>query len=149
MSHVERASWDQYFVDIARAVATRGTCDRLRVGCVLVRDRSVFASGYNGAGAGLPHCDDPGVGHDVYDNHCLRAVHAEANAIARAARSGHATAGAAAYVTHAPCWGCFQLLLNAGITRIVCGEVYKPDARVTAAIRTLRLDARCLEGGWI
>jgi dCMP deaminase len=134
-----RPDWDDYFLGLARQVATRATCDRLHVGCVLVRDRVVVATGYNGAARGLDHCDD--AGHDVEDGHCVRAVHAEANAVAQAAREGVRVLGATAYATHLPCWPCFRLLLNAGVTRVVFGEPYRandPGASrvVEAATRT-------------
>ena len=74
-----RVSWDQYFMNIAREVSTRSTCDRKHVGAVIVRDKMILATGYNGSIRGLPHCDD--VGHDMEDGHCVRTVHAEANAI--------------------------------------------------------------------
>ena len=128
---VGRASWDNYFVQIAVTVSTRATCDRKHVGCVLVKDRVIVATGYNGSVRGLPHCDDEG--HDLVNDHCVRTVHADANAVAAAARQGSATAGATAYVTAFPCWGCFRLLVNAGIERIVYADAYRMDPRVVAA----------------
>lgn len=128
-----RASWDDYFMRMAVAASTRATCDRLHVGCVIVRDRSVIATGYNGSVRGLPHCDD--VGHDIVDGHCVRTVHAEANAIAQAAHRGAATDGATAYVTHVPCWPCFRLLVNAGVMRVAYGTPYRGDERIYTAHR--------------
>lgn len=119
----ERASWDEYFMNIAREVATRSTCDRKFVGAVVVRDRSILATGYNGSIRGLAHCDEEG--HLMEDNHCVRTVHAEANAIVQAARNGVRIEGASIYVTASPCWGCFRLIANAGIARIVFGEFYR------------------------
>jgi dCMP deaminase len=119
----QRASWDEYFMNIAREVATRSTCDRKFVGAVVVRDRSILATGYNGSIRGLSHCDEDG--HLMEDNHCVRTVHAEANAIVQAARNGVRIEGASIYVTASPCWGCFRLIANAGITRIVFGEFYR------------------------
>ena len=81
-----RSSWDQYFMDIARQVATRATCDRKHVGALLVRDRTILSTGYNGSIRGLPHCDD--VGHMMENGHCVATVHAEANAIIQAAKNG-------------------------------------------------------------
>ena len=81
-----RKNWDQYFLDIAATVATRSTCDRCHVGCVLVRDKTILSTGYNGSICGLSHCDE--VGHLMENNHCIRTVHAEANAIVQAARNG-------------------------------------------------------------
>jgi dCMP deaminase len=119
-----RPTWDEYFMDIAFAVAERSTCDRAHVGAVLVRDRRILATGYNGAPAGLPHCDD--VGHLMVDGHCVRTLHAEQNAIIQAALHGVGISGATAYVTHHPCLTCAKMLINAGITRVVYAGNY-PD----------------------
>jgi dCMP deaminase len=118
-----RATWDEYFMNIAREVSTRSTCDRKFVGAVIVRDRSILATGYNGSIRGLPHCDEEG--HLMEDGHCVRTVHAEANAIVQAARNGVRIDGASIYVTASPCWGCFRLVANAGILRVVFGEFYR------------------------
>ena len=114
---MSRASWDEYFMNIAREVSTRSTCDRKFVGAVIVRDKSILATGYNGSIRELPHCDEEG--HLMEDGHCVRTVHAEANAIVQAARNGVRIDTATIYVTASPCWGCFQLIANAGILRIV------------------------------
>ena len=108
-----RASWDEYFMAIARVVATRSTCDRKHVGAVIVRDKMILATGYNGSIRGLDHCDDEG--HLMEDGHCVRTVHAEANAIVQAARNGVRIEGADIYVTASPCLGCFKLIANAGL----------------------------------
>jgi dCMP deaminase len=118
-----RASWDEYFMNIAREVATRSTCDRKHVGAVVVRDKSILATGYNGSVRGLAHCDDEG--HLMEDGHCVRTVHAEANAIVQAARNGMRIDGSSIYVTASPCWGCFRLIANAGIVKICFGEFYR------------------------
>jgi dCMP deaminase len=112
-------------MNIAREVATRSTCDRKFVGSVIVRDRSILATGYNGSIRGLPHCDEEG--HLMEEGHCVRTVHAEANAIVQAARNGMRIEGATIYVTASPCWGCFRLIANAGIVRIVFGEFYRDN----------------------
>lgn len=112
-------------MNIAREVGTRSTCDRKHVGAVVVRDRSILATGYNGSIRGLPHCDDEG--HLMEDGHCIRTVHAEANAIVQAARNGMRIDGSSIYVTASPCWGCFRLIANAGIGRIVFGEFYRDN----------------------
>lgn len=119
----ERASWDEYFMNIAGEVASRATCDRKHVGAVIVRDKSILATGYNGSIRGLSHCDEDG--HLMEDGHCVRTVHAEANAIVQAARNGTGIDGASIYVTASPCWGCFRLIANAGIVKIVFGELYR------------------------
>ncbi len=118
-----RASWDEYFMNIAKEVGTRSTCDRKHVGAVIVRDKSILATGYNGSVRGLAHCDDEG--HLMEDGHCVRTVHAEANAIVQAARNGMRIDEASIYVTASPCWGCFRLIANAGIMRVVFGEFYR------------------------
>ncbi len=114
-------------MNIAREVSTRATCDRKHVGAVVVRDKIVLATGYNGSIRGLPHCDD--IGHLMEEGHCVRTVHAEANAIVQAAKNGARIDGAGIYVTASPCWSCFRLIANSGIVRIVFGEFYR-DQRI-------------------
>jgi dCMP deaminase len=137
MTTPKRASWDEYFMSIARVVATRSTCDRKHVGAVIVRDRIILATGYNGSVRGLPHCDE--IGHLMQDGHCVRTVHAEANAIAQAARAGVRIESGSIYVTASPCFGCFKLVANAGLTRIVFGEFYR-DERIFEFAKALNLD---------
>lgn len=112
---------------ISREVATRSTCDRKHVGAVIVRDKLILTTGYNGSIRGIAHCDDEG--HLMEDGHCVRTVHAEANAIVQGARNGVRLDGAEIYVTASPCFGCFKLIANAGIQRIVYGEFYR-DQRI-------------------
>src|SRR5512140_3237800 len=123
----ERVSWDEYFMNIARVAATRATCDRKHVGAVLVRDKTILSTGYNGSIRGLPHCSE--VGHMMEDGHCVATIHAESNAILQAARNGVNISGADCYVTASPCWSCFKQIANAGIRRIVYGEFYR-DPRI-------------------
>jgi len=127
-----RPSWDQYFMTITRQVAERSTCLRAKVGAVIVRDKNILATGYNGAPAGLPHCTD--VGCLVYrsttpsgeiEENCFRCIHAEMNAIAQAAKNGASIRDAAVYVTHTPCIQCFKVLINTGIKRIFFDKPYK------------------------
>ena len=132
-----RVSWDQYFMNIAREVSTRSTCDRKHVGAVIVRDKMILATGYNGSIRGLPHCDD--VGHDMEEGHCVRTVHAEANAIVQAASNGVRIIGSGIYVTASPCWSCFRLIANAGIGRIVFGEFYR-DQRIFETSQRLGIE---------
>ncbi len=122
-----RADWHVYFMNIARQVATRSTCDRKHVGAVIVRDKTILSTGYNGSIRGSAHCDD--VGHLMENDHCVRTVHAEANAIVQAARNGVPIDNSEIYVTASPCWNCFKLVANAGIRRIYYGEFYR-DARI-------------------
>ncbi len=126
-----RLSWDEYFMQIARQVSTRSTCGRKRCGAVLVRDRVILSTGYNGSISGTPHCDD--VGHMMENGHCVRTIHAEMNAIAQAARNGINISGATLYVTASPCWECFKVLANAGIRRICYGEFYRNEHVLEAA----------------
>ena len=120
-----RKSWDSYFMEITEIVASRSTCDRALVGCVLVnRDHRIVSTGYNGSVAGNPHCDD--VGHTMRDGHCIATIHAEMNAILYCAKEGISTKGTICYVTHFPCLNCTKALIQAGISEIV----YKNDYRV-------------------
>lgn len=122
-----RKPFPEYMMLVARAVATRATCDRKHVGAVIVRNNHIIKTGYNGSLPGQPHCDE--VGHMMEDGHCVRTIHAEANAIIQAARYGNATDGATIYTTASPCWPCFQKIVSAGIKKIVFGELYR-DARI-------------------
>lgn len=120
-----RPSWHKYFMDIAKQAATRATCPRKHVGAVIVRDKNILATGYNGSIHGLPHCED--VGCMMEDNHCVRVIHAEMNAIFQAAKNGSRLEGAALYCTASPCWPCFKGLSNAGIRVMVFDEFYRDD----------------------
>ena len=122
-----RVDWHTYFMNIAKQVATRATCPRKHVGAVIVRDRTILSTGYNGSVRGLPHCED--VGCVMEDGHCVATVHAEANAIIQAAKNGVAIEGATIYTTASPCWPCFKLVANSGCRRIVFGEFYR-DGRI-------------------
>ena len=124
---MSRVSWDRYFMNLAREAATRSTCPRKAVGAIIVRDKAVLATGYNGSLRGLPHCTE--VGCLMENDHCVRTVHAEANALLQAARHGVTIEGADIYVTASPCWMCFKLIVNAGIRRILYGDFYR-DARI-------------------
>jgi len=137
-----RASWDDYFMAIAKEVATRATCDRKHVGAVIVRDKMILATGYNGSLRGLPHCDEEG--HLMEEGHCVRTVHAEANAIVQAARNGMRLESADIYVTASPCFGCFKLVANSGIRRIVFGEFYR-DHRIFDFSKLLGIELVHLE----
>ncbi len=127
-----RPSWDDYFMGITCQVARRSTCDRARVGAVVVKDRRILTTGYNGAPAGLPHCDD--VGHLMIGGHCVRTLHAEQNAIIQAALHGVSVAGGTMYVTHQPCLTCAKMIINAGIRRVVYAGQY-PDQNAVAFLR--------------
>ncbi|MFA5834318.1 MAG: dCMP deaminase family protein [Bacteroidota bacterium] len=124
----QRISWHEYFMNIADQVATRSTCSRKHVGAVIVRDRTILSTGYNGSLRGAPHCDE--IGHDIDNDHCVRTVHAEANAVAQSAKHGIRIDQAEIYVTASPCLTCFKLIANAGITKIYYKEFYR-DERIT------------------
>jgi dCMP deaminase len=126
-------------MQIAVQVATRSTCDRKHVGAVIVRDKTILSTGYNGSVRGMPHCDD--VGHMMEDTHCIATVHAEANAIIQAAKNGTAIDGADIYVTASPCWNCFKLIANSGIRRIFYLEFYR-DERVLSVAAQAGIEMR-------
>ena len=113
---------DGYFLKICSAVSERATCDRAHVGCLLVQDGHIISTGFNGSPVGQPHCDD--VGHQMLDGHCIRTVHAEANAIIQAALHGVSTYGAVCYLTHFPCYSCAKMLVNAGVIKVVYHQIY-------------------------
>lgn len=127
-----RPTWDEYFMDIANLVKTRSTCCRRQVGAVVVKDKRILSTGYNGSPIGCNHCTDIGclrqeLGIPSGERHELcRAVHAEQNAISQAARHGISVEGASIYVTHQPCSMCAKVLINAGVKRIIYQGEY-PD----------------------
>ena len=129
-------------MQIAREVATRATCDRKHVGAVIVRDKNILATGYNGSIRGLGHCDEEG--HMMEEGHCVRTIHAEANAIIQAAKNGNRIEGASIYVSASPCWGCFKMIANAGLTRIVYGEFYR-DQRIFEFAQKLGIELTKVE----
>ncbi len=128
-----RASWDEYFMRIAVDGGSRSTCDRKHVGAVIVRERNILSTGYNGSIAGMPHCDDEG--HMMEGGHCIATIHAEANAIIQAAKHGVIINGASIYTTASPCWNCFKQIANAGIRRICFGEFYRDERIFDVAAR--------------
>ncbi|MBI89475.1 MAG: deaminase [Candidatus Marinimicrobia bacterium] len=128
---MERVSWERYFMNIAREVSTRSTCDRKHVGAVIVRNKTILSTGYNGSIKGLPHCDD--AGHEMVDGHCIRTTHAEANAIVQAAKNGIKTDDSEIYVTASPCYNCFKLIANSGIKIIFYEEFYRDERIIERA----------------
>lgn len=113
----KRPTWDQYFLKLAMLASERATCPRMHCGCVLVKDRFVLATGYNGSLPGQPHCEDEGC--LVVDNHCVRTNHAEVNALVQAAVHGINVKGSTAYITNMSCTTCAKALIAAGINRVV------------------------------
>jgi dCMP deaminase len=138
----QRLPWDEYFMTIAQVVASRATCDRKHVGAVIVRDRTILSTGYNGSIRGLPHCDE--AGHMMENDHCVATIHAEANALVQAARNGVGIEGAAIYITASPCWSCFKLIANAGIRQVFYGEFYRDD-RIFEVASTLGIQMTHVE----
>ncbi len=119
---MRRPNWDEYFLKLAMLVSERATCPRMHCGCVLVRNKNIISTGYNGSIPGDEHCED--IGCLIVDNHCVRTVHAEMNALVQAAKYGHPVEGAAAYVTNMPCTTCAKSLVTAGIRRVVVFSDY-------------------------
>lgn len=141
-----RTSWHRYFMNIAKEAATRATCPRKHVGAVIVRDKTIISTGYNGSVRGLPHCEDTDIGCMMEDGHCVRTVHAEVNAIAQAARNGVRLEGSTLYVTASPCWPCFKVVVNAGINTIIFDEFYR-DKKILKVAGDLNLILRQLVDG--
>ena len=129
---MKRPSWDEYFMEITHLVAKRSTCLRRHVGAVIVRDKRILATGYNGAPRGLPHCAETGCLREKLGipsgqkQELCRGLHAEQNAIIQAALSGVSIANSQIYSTTQPCITCAKMIINAGITRVVFEEPY-PD----------------------
>lgn len=144
-----RPSWDEYFMEIAELVAKRGTCPRKRCSAVIVRNKRIIATGYNGAPAGMPHCIDVGCfivpttkivkGEALTRDHCVRTLHAEQNALLQCALHGVSTEGATIYQNINPCYLCAKMLVSAGIKRLVFkGEYFHDDNLDHAAIELLK-----------
>ena len=137
-----RVSWETYFMNVATEVATRSTCDRKHVGAVIVRNKNILSTGYNGSIKGLPHCDE--VGHEMVDGHCIRTTHAEANAIVQAAKNGVSIDNSEIFVTASPCYNCFKLIANSGIKVIYYRELYR-DQRITDRAKEVGIELVSLE----
>lgn len=133
----ERPSWDKYFMDIAEQISKRSTCPRKNVGAIVVKDKQILSSGYNGSISGLDHCDE--AGHLMEDGHCVRTIHAEANAIIQAAKHGVSIDSSSIYVTASPCFSCFKLIANAGIKKIIFKEFYR-DQRIFDLSATIGIE---------
>ncbi|GEK33312.1 ComE operon protein 2 [Kurthia sibirica] len=120
---MERITWNQFFMAQSHLLALRSTCTRLSVGATIVRDKRIIAGGYNGSISGDDHCIDKGC--YVVDNHCVRTVHAETNALLQCAKYGTPTNGADLYVTHFPCLPCSKTIIQAGIKNLYYAKDYK------------------------
>ena len=133
----ERVSWEVYFMNIAKEVGTRSTCSRKHVGAVIVRGKTILATGYNGSIRGLAHCDE--AGHEMDNTHCVRTIHAEANAIVQSARHGVRIEDSEIYITASPCYDCFKMIANVGIRKIYFGEFYR-DERIMEHAKELDIE---------
>ena len=121
-----RISWQAYFMNIAKIVSERSTCDRAYVGCILVnKDNRIVSTGYNGSISGNPQCDE--VGHTMRDGHCIATIHAEMNALLYCAKEGISVKDSVCYVTHFPCLNCTKALIQAGISKIYYENGYRID----------------------
>ena len=126
-----RPSWDEYFMKLIEMIGERGTCDRGRSGCVIVKDKRIISTGYVGSPPGLAHCDDAGhILHEVLNEdgsvskHCVRTIHSEQNAICQAAKYGISLDGATIYTKFEPCFVCARMIIAVGIKRVVCRKKY-------------------------
>jgi dCMP deaminase len=142
MNDNKRPTWDEYFLKLAMLASERATCPRMHCGCVLVKDRFVLATGYNGSIPGHPHCED--VGCLIVDNHCIRTNHAEINALVQAARHGINVTGCTAYITNMSCTTCAKALIASGIVRVVVFSDYHDTQAVefytTSGVEIVKVD---------
>lgn len=150
----KRPSWDEYFLEMAILVGSRGTCDRGHAGTVIVKDKRLLTTGYAGSPIGLPHCDD--VGHEMHtvtnedgttSRHCIRTTHSETNAIANAARFGVAVDGATMYSTMVACYACAKVVVNAGIKRFVARKDYHASTRTKEIFKQAGVELVIMEEG--
>lgn len=141
---MNRPTWDEYFMEIARLVASRSTCLRRQVGAVMVKDKNILATGYNGTPSGIRHCAEVGCLRQQLNvpsgerHELCRGLHAEQNAIIQAAKHGVNIDGATLYCTHSPCIICSKMLINSGVKRIVCCDGY-PDPLAKAMLDETQL----------
>lgn len=140
---MERISWDQYFMAQSHLLALRSTCTRLMVGATIVRDKRIIAGGYNGSVSGGVHCIDEGC--YVIDGHCVRTVHAEANALLQCAKFGVPTDGSDIYVTHFPCLQCCKQLIQSGIETVYYAEDYHNHAYAVSLFKEAGVEAKKVE----
>lgn len=138
MDKLKRPSWQEYFMGIALVTASRSTCPRANVGAVLVKNNQILVTGYNGAVSNQAHCDE--VGCHIVHNHCMRAVHAEMNAICNCAKQGDNTQDADLYVTHFPCVRCMPLVIQSGIKRIYYLHDYNNDSFCDELVKNANIE---------
>jgi dCMP deaminase len=147
MTSYIRPTWDEYFMEVARTIAKRATCDRWRSWCVIAKDHQILVTGYVGSPAGMPHCDD--VGHQFKQtthedgnvtNHCVRTVHAEQNAICQAAKLGVALQGATLYCKMTPCRTCAMLIISSWIKKVICEKKYHAGTESENMFKTTNIE---------
>ncbi|GAF15412.1 DCMP deaminase [Bacillus sp. JCM 19046] len=138
---MERISWDLYFMAQSQLLSLRSTCPRLKVGATIVREKRIIAGGYNGSVSGSDHCLDQGC--YVIDNHCVRTVHAEVNALLQCAKFGVPTQGAEIYITHFPCVHCAKSLIQAGISKVHYAKDYKNHPYAESLFKEAQIE--CIE----
>ena len=134
---VKRPEWNEYFGEITKQVALRSTCVRKKVGAIIVKDKNIISTGYNGSIRGLEHCET--VGCLMMEGHCTRTIHAEANAIIQAAKHGLMIDRAEIYISASPCFNCFKLIANSGIKKIYYMEFYR-DERIIEIAKKLNIE---------
>lgn len=139
-----RPSWDEYFMDLSFEISKRSTCPRAQVGALIVLDKRILTTGYNGSPSGFPHCTE--VGCLMQGEHCVRTLHAEQNALIQAALHGVSVRGGTLYVTHQPCLTCAKMIINAGLTRVVYGGEY-PDELAAQFLNEAGVELVRFEGG--
>jgi len=149
-----RLDWDSYFLEIMNTVAKRATCNRGKSGCVIVRDNRMLVTGYVGSPQGFPHCDD--VGHlmkqvtdenGIVRDHCFRTVHSEQNAICQAARTNISLLGSTIYCSMFPCRTCAMLIIQCGISRVVCEYNYQASDESIEMFKYANIEFLCMNPG--
>ena len=140
----QRPSWDEYFLQISDLVSTRATCQRLKVGAILVKDRKIISTGYCGAPRKTPDCYETGC--LMKDGHCVRTIHAEMNAVVQAAYHGISTQDSTLYTNWLSCYNCSKTLINAGVKRIVYRRIYRPDPETRKLLRQAKIELVHLDG---
>lgn len=149
-----RPTWDEYFMEVCRAVAKRATCDRGRSGCVIAKDKQILVTGYVGSPKGLAHCDE--IGHQMktmthedghQTQHCVRTAHAEQNAIVQAAKTGIAIDGATLYCKMTPCAVCAKMIINSGVKKVICEKRYHAGEESEEMFRQVGIELNFFDEG--
>lgn len=153
MSEKERITWDQYFLEVVKTISTRSTCNRGKIGCLIVKDdRRIVVTGYAGSPPGFPHCSE--AGHQFQEvvqkggatkQHCIRTVHAEQNAICQAAKYGISLEGGTLYCTMEPCRVCALLIVSVGIKRVVAANRYHAGEETREIFKKAKIDLMVMD----